>query len=250
MSRCLCRAVLATLCALPALAAESGGALGSVSIPTIDLAGDQARQIIVDREPGQYLGHPTTVLLEDGKTLLCVYPRGHGKGAITYQRSPDGGHTWSGRLPVPANWATSLETPTIHRVVDAAGRKRLIVWSGLYPARLAFSEDDGGTWSPLEPAGGWGGIVVMGSVEDLKAENISLIDTRGRMLNDGTNRGESGARITSNQYQQQKRMEDARQKEKAAGTAYLAKAATEAQRPRASDFRRNWATLPLLRPLR
>lgn len=53
------------------------------------------------------------------------------------------------------------------------------------------------------------GIVglVMGSVEDLKAENISLIDTRGRMLNDGTSRGEAGARITSNQYQQQRRME-------------------------------------------
>lgn len=81
------------------------------------------------------------------------------------KRSTDGGRTWSDRLPVPENWATSKETPTIHRVVDAAGKKRLIVWSGLHPARLAVSEDDGQSWSPLKPAGDWGGIVVMGFVE-------------------------------------------------------------------------------------
>jgi hypothetical protein len=137
-------------------------------IPMVDLAGDSARRVVVDREPGQYLGHPTTVLLEDGRTILCVYPRGHGKGAIQLQRSTDGGRTWSGRLPVPENWATSLETPTIHRVVDAAGKKRLILWSGLFPARLSVSEDDGATWSPLAVAGDWGGIVVMGSVEPVR----------------------------------------------------------------------------------
>ena len=73
------------------------------SIPVVDLAGDTARQVVVDREPGQYLGHPTTVLLEDGKTILCVYPKGHGRGAIVYKRSPDGGRTWSERLPTPEN---------------------------------------------------------------------------------------------------------------------------------------------------
>src|SRR5512142_3585336 len=97
----------------------------------VDLASDTHRQIVVDREPGQYLGHPTTVLLEDGKTLLCVYPKGQGKGAILYKRSEDGGKTWSARLPTPASWATSLETPTIYRTVDRAGRKRLLVFSGL-----------------------------------------------------------------------------------------------------------------------
>lgn len=138
------------------------------SVPLIDIASETNRQVIVDREPGQYLGHPSTVLLEDGSTILCVYPKGHGKGAIVLKRSTDGGLTWSERLPVPENWATSLETPTIHRVVDDKGRKRLIVWSGLYPARLAVSEDDGVTWTPLQPVGDWGGIVVMGSVVPLK----------------------------------------------------------------------------------
>jgi hypothetical protein len=84
------------------------------------------------------------------------------------KRSTDGGRTWSDRLPVPENWATSLETPTIHRVVDAKGKKRLIVFSGMYPIRMASSEDDGKTWTPLAPIGEYGGIVAMGDVVRLK----------------------------------------------------------------------------------
>jgi hypothetical protein len=153
------------------------------SIPLIDLAGEKARQVVVDREPGHYLGHPSTVLLEDGKTILCVYPKGHGKGAIQYKRSTDGGLTWSHRLPVPASWSTSKETPTIHRVVDASGKKRLILWSGFYPARLSVSEDDGGTWSELKPAGDWGGIVVMGFTEPVRSgagHYLSMFHDDGR----------------------------------------------------------------------
>ena len=138
------------------------------SIPLIDLARETERQIIVDREPGQYLGHPTTVLLEDGKTILCVYPKGHGKGGIVLKRSQDGGRRWSDRLKVPDNWSTSLETPTIHRVVDKGGRKRLIVFSGLHPIRMSASEDDGRTWTPLAPIGNFGGIVAMSDVVRLR----------------------------------------------------------------------------------
>jgi len=151
---------LASAC--PALSGEP------LPLTWLDLASETNRQVVVDREPGQYLGHPSTVLLEDGRTLLCVYPKGHGKGALVLKRSTDGGRTWGPRLPVPASWATSRETPTIHRMVDAAGKKRLIVWSGLYPARRALSEDDGATWSELERVGNWGGIVVMGFCEPLR----------------------------------------------------------------------------------
>jgi arylsulfatase A-like enzyme len=155
-------------CSGLAFAAQGQSPPRGYSIPLIDLASETNRQVIVDREPGQYLGHPTTVLLEDGKTIVCVYPKGHGRGAIVLKRSTDGGLTWSERLPVPESWATSKETPTIHRVVDGGGKKRLIVWSGLYPARLAVSDDDGSTWSELKPAGDWGGVVVMSSVEPLR----------------------------------------------------------------------------------
>ncbi|MDZ7400136.1 MAG: glycoside hydrolase [candidate division KSB1 bacterium] len=140
----------------------------ALTIPTIDLTHQNHRQIIVDKESGQYLGHPTTVLLEDGKTIIAVYPKGHGRGPIVMKKSTDGGLTWSERLPVPENWATSLETPTIHRVIDPRGKKRLILFSGLYPARMAVSEDDGVSWTPLQPIGDWGGIVVMSSLVELK----------------------------------------------------------------------------------
>ena len=135
----------------------------------LDLNNQTDRQVVVDREAGQYLGHPTTCLLEDGKTMLCVYPKGHGRGAIVYKRSTDGGLTWSDRLPTPDSWATSKEVPTLHRVIGPDGKKRIIMWSGLYPARLAVTEDDGANWSDLKPAGDWGGIVVMGFVEALSS---------------------------------------------------------------------------------
>jgi hypothetical protein len=163
-------------------------ALDRVTIPAIDLDADTHRQVVVDRQPGQYLGHVTTVLLEDGKTIYAVYPKGHGRGAIVMKRSDDGGRTWSERLPTPESWATSREVPTIHRVVDADGTERLILWSGLYPARLAASEDDGRSWSELQPAGRWGGIVVMGFVEPLRTgpgHYLAMFHDDGRFIRGG-----------------------------------------------------------------
>ena len=161
------------------------------SIPLIDLAGETQRQVVVDREPGQYLGHPTTVLLEDKKTIIAVYPKGHGRGAIVLKRSTDGGLTWSERLPTPKSWETSLETPTIHRVVDRRGKKRLIVFSGLYPIRMAVSEDDGKSWSELKAIGDYGGIVTMGAVERLKnGDYVALFHDDGRFFRKDGKRSE------------------------------------------------------------
>ena len=166
------------------------------SIQLVDLDADSDRQVVVDREAGQYLGHPTTCLLEDGKTMLCVYPKGHGKGGVVYKRSTDGGKTWGERLQTPANWATSKEVPTIHRVVDAEGNRRLIMWSGLYPARLAVSEDDGANWSELKPVGDWGGIVVMGFVEAVQTGEghyLAMFHDDGRFFE---NSGKSSGTMT------------------------------------------------------
>ena len=158
------------------------------TIPIVDISGETNRQVIVDREPGQYLGHPTTVLLEDGRTMLIVYPKGHGRGAIVYKRSTDGGLTWSDRLPTPANWVTSLEVPTLHRVVDAAGKKRIIMFSGLYPIRMAVTEDDGATWSELKPIGDFGGVVTMATVIELKTgpgQYLAFFHDDGRFIRGG-----------------------------------------------------------------
>lgn len=156
----------------------------------IDLAGETARQVVVDREPGQYLGHVTTVLLDDKKTILAVYPKGHGKGAIVYKRSLDGGRTWSERLPTPENWATSGECPTLYRTVDRQGKKRLLLFSGLYPIRMAVSEDEGRSFSGLAPIGDYGGVVPMASLVPLKSgDHLAFFHDDGRFL---ANAGQAG----------------------------------------------------------
>ncbi len=197
-------APLAAIAATLLVAAAAGGGSGAApqsagppvargySIPIVDISGQAARRVVVDREPGQYLGHPTTVLLRDGRTIIAVYPMGHGAGPIVMKRSADGGRTWSGRLPVPENWTTSRETPTIFRTAGPDGEERLILFSGLYPARLSVSSDDGLSWTPLAPAGDWGGIVVMASLVPLRTGRgryLAMFHDDGRFFRAGGRAG-------------------------------------------------------------
>lgn len=142
-------------------------------LPIVDLDKEVQMQTIVDKKEGQYLGHPTTVLLEDGKIIICVYPKGHGNGGIVMKKSYNAGKTWSERLPTPKNWETSLEVPTLYPTIDANGKKRIIMFSGTKDhvkgaIRMARSEDDGETWSDLEPIGNYKGIVAMSDCIALK----------------------------------------------------------------------------------
>lgn len=174
------RLVACSLAAALAMAAH-GRAQEAAPVPAaqapaaprcIDLDADGRRQIVVDRDKTEYLGHVSTVLLADERTIIAVYPKGHGRGPIVMKTSTDGGRTWSKRREpgkgLPANWADSKETPTIFALARGGGSEdRLVLFSGLYPGMVATSDDSGTTWTDLKPVGDWGGIVMMGSVEPI-----------------------------------------------------------------------------------
>ncbi len=57
------------------------------------------------------------------------------------------------------------------------------MFSGLYPIRMAVSEDDGKTWTPLKSIGDFGGIVVMASLVRLtNGDYMALFHDDGRFL--------------------------------------------------------------------
>ncbi|MBT7465874.1 MAG: exo-alpha-sialidase [Bacteroidetes bacterium] len=153
------------------------------TIPIIDIAHESERQVVIDKEDNKYLGHPTTVLLEDGKTMYAVYPKGHGSGSIIMKKSTDQGLTWGKRLEVPESWASSKEVPTLYPVVDKKGKKRIIMFSGLNPIRMAYSENNGKSWSELEPIFDYGGIVAMGDLIRLKnGDYMAFFHDDGRFI--------------------------------------------------------------------
>ena len=130
-------------------------------LPVVDLSQEVARHTVVAAgETNLYQGHPTTVLLPDGRTIFCVWCVNHGGAAGPMARSGDGGRTWE-RLDdrLPEGYRTHQNCPSIYRLVDAQGKGRLWVWSAAKGTRQGapmpsiLSEDDGQTWREMPPLG-------------------------------------------------------------------------------------------------
>ena len=124
------------------------------NIPTIDISRETQRHVIVAQGTNDsYKGHPTTLLMPDGKTIYCVYPLGHGGPSAVLCRSDDGGLSWTGPLPVPENWTTANNCPALFRFVGPDNVERLFVFEGQGKMRQAMSVDAGQTWTPFEENG-------------------------------------------------------------------------------------------------
>jgi 2-polyprenyl-6-methoxyphenol hydroxylase-like FAD-dependent oxidoreductase len=127
------------------------------STPVIDLSPETARQVVIAAGTKEtYQGHPTTVLLPDGKTMFCVWTLGHGGTCGPMKRSDDAGRSWSDLLPTPASWREVRNCPAIYRLVDPEGKARLVVYAGQGTDGAmceSHSEDDGKTWSEMRSLG-------------------------------------------------------------------------------------------------
>lgn len=130
------------------------------AFPVVDLSGETARQVVIaEGTPELYQGHPTTVLMADGKTMFAVWCINHGGKAGPMARSDDGGKTWT-RLDdrLPPGFSKHENCPSIYRMTDPEGKERLWVfsaWIGRFgdPMPSIMSEDGGRTWKEMPPLG-------------------------------------------------------------------------------------------------
>ena len=123
------------------------------NLPVIDISGDKSRHTIVAEGTEEiYQGHPTTVLLEDGKTIFCAWSIDHGGKCGPMAKSTDGGKRWTS-LATPADWGTTFNCPSLYNLTDSKGKTRLMVFAARPAMTQTWSEDGGKTWTPVRSLG-------------------------------------------------------------------------------------------------
>jgi hypothetical protein len=139
------------------------------TLPVVDLSGDTARHVVIAQgTESLYQGHPTTLLMPDGKTIFAVWCVNHGGPAGPMARSDDAGLTWT-RLDdqLPPNFKNHRNCPSIYRLVDQAGKERLWVFSAHPLMPRILSEDSGKTWTEM-PALGFPCVMTFSSIVKLR----------------------------------------------------------------------------------
>ena len=141
---------------LPAVAGAQGT---GPNLPWADLSGQKERQVVIAAgTPELYNGHPTTLLMDDGKTMVCTWSLNHGGPAAFIGWSHDGGVTWQ-NTPAPKEWEGLINCPSIYQLADKAGKKRIFVFATMDTGHAyrnmgySVSEDGGKTWSPVKDLG-------------------------------------------------------------------------------------------------
>ena len=125
------------------------------SMRTVDISTETYRHVMVARGTEEtYQGHPTTLLMPDGKTIFCVWTYDHGGNCGPMARSDDAGRTWI-RLDdqLPEGYRRHRNAPSIYRLVDPDGEERLWVFSAQPDMPRIVSEDGGRNWSEVPPLG-------------------------------------------------------------------------------------------------
>ena len=124
-------------------------------LPTVDLSQRKELQTVVAQgTPEIYQGHPTSVLLPDGRTLIAVWSNGHGGFAGPMAESADAGLTWT-RIDerAPAGFRRHKNCPSIYRMTGKEGESFLWVFSAQPRMPRIVSRDNGKTWAEEEPLG-------------------------------------------------------------------------------------------------
>ena len=127
-----------------------------ISIPTIDISQDTFRHVVIAQgTENQRQGHPSTLLMPDGKTMFVIWTFGHGGPLGPVKKSEDGGQTWSDFMDVPDSWQQYANCPPLYLLKDPQGKQRLTTYvnRGPYGYKMYRAELDLETnkWSPFDP---------------------------------------------------------------------------------------------------
>lgn len=125
------------------------------NLAIVDISMETRRHVIIAHGTEEiYQGHPTTLLMPDGKTIFCVWTYDHGGRCGPMARSDDAGRTWI-RMDdqLPEGLQRHRNCPSIYRLVGPDGKERLWVFSAQPDMPRIVSEDGGTNWREMPPLG-------------------------------------------------------------------------------------------------